>query len=335
MGTGPVLTAQTAVPLSLCAAALWGSWMVSVKHLGGYPLDGFIVTLYSTSLIFVWGLALVLQPGALLHTLRETGSREPVRLLGVLVGGIAYVAGMRLTLVVLSTIGLSLAQPIQSSISIMAGTFIAAMVGGVREGVSLGRIMVAGAVLTCAVIVTMLAAWYRTQSDTAAPIMGVAQSMGDVWRALPLILLASLLSPAYPWALALGLHSPTQSHGIPILPFMAVLATGAFIGALLTSGVSLTRHRQWHCVLSAPFRVHRWGIGSGVFHYGGNIIHGVASSVLTASVAWPLGLSSAFWTQLWGLLHGEFKGSSAKAYIALSAALLLYCIGVSVIVTTL
>jgi hypothetical protein len=111
--------------------------------------------------------------------------------------------------------------------------------------------------------------------------------------------------------------------------------TGAFGGVLVMCGIRLARRGQLRQVMRAPFRLKRWGIGSGIFHFGGNIIHSVGAASLTASIAFPLGLSASFWTQLWGLLHGEFKGSSRISQVSLGIGMALYCLGVGLIVTTL
>lgn len=329
------VSTQLAVLLSLLAASLWGTWMVSLKYIGDFPLDGFIVTLYASSFVFVWGVSLIVERGGLLKTLANATRDDPLRVLGVLAGGIAFAVGMGVTLGVLSRIGLSVAQPIQSSVSIMLGTLITVVVGGVPEGVSLARLLFAVSILTGAVIVTMLAAWLRAQAWRQTETLGVSDSMRHLWRSLPMIVLASLLTSAYPWALSIGLRSPTQTEGLDILPYMALLATGALAGSLFVNGVNLSRRHQWRQVIGAPFRIRRWGMMSGVFHFGGNIIHSIGTASLSASIAYPLGLSAAFWTLLWGLLHGEFRGASTRAYMALGTAMTLYCVGVSVIISTL
>ncbi|MBA3276210.1 MAG: hypothetical protein H0T72_10470 [Chloroflexia bacterium] len=329
------VSTELAVLLTLLAASMWGTWMVSLKYIGDFPLDGFVVTLYTSSFIFVWGVALIVERGDLLKTLANAARGEPARVLGVLAGGIAFAVGMGVTLTVLSRIGLSVAQPIQSSVSIMLGTAITVVVGGVPDGVSLARLLIAVAILTGAVIVTMLAAWFRAQAWRQTETPDVVDSMKHLWRSLPLIVLASLLSAAYPWALSIGLKSPTQSEGFDVLPYMVLLVTGALMGSLLINGITLTRRRQWRQVLEAPFRIRRWGMMSGVFHFGGNIIHSVGTASLSASIAYPLGLSAAFWTLLWALLHGEFKGASMRAHVALATAMDLYCTGVAIIISTL
>jgi hypothetical protein len=107
---------------------------------------------------------------------------------------------------------------------------------------------------------------------------------------------------------------------------MAMLVTGAFVGSMLLSGGILTYKKQWSIVFKAPFSIHRWGIISGLAHYGGNIIHTYATAFLSSAVTWPLSITMGLWTQMWGLVFGEFKGSPRKAYAFLFLAIALYII---------
>ena len=86
-----------------------------------------------------------------------------------------------------------------------------------------------------------------------------------------------------------------------------------FLGALLTSGLLLTVRRQWNYVFRASLRIHAFGIISGLFHYGGNIIHTIGTTALSPVISWPLGVTMGLWTQFWGLVYGEFKGASRRA----------------------
>lgn len=336
MNFNPDLPTGTAIAMSLLAASMWGSWFISLKYLGDYPLDGYIATLFTTSVLFVWGIGFVLDGRALSDNIGDVLANDPTRVLATLAGGIVYVLGMRFSLVVLRNIGLSLTQPIQSSVMILVGTLVSALVGGMPEGVSLGRILLACVVLTSAVSAAMLAGRFRSRAlETSHEVSGMRVTMHDMWRSLGLILMGSILITAYPLALSFGLRSSTHPQGLAVLPFMALLATGAFIGAMISSGVSLTRRRQWRYVLNRSMSIHKFGIGSGLFHYGGNIIHTFATAHLSSAVSWPLGVSSGLWTQLWGLAYGEFKGSPRRAYVALFVAIVLYLIGVAIIAGTL
>jgi hypothetical protein len=135
------------------------------------------------------------------------------------------------------------------------------------------------------------------------------------------------LLQAYTYAISYGLKSVSQPHGMAVMPFMATLVSGAFLGALLSSGLALTIQHQWSAAIHAPFSVHKFGILSGLAHYGGNIIHTFATVVLSSVVSWPLGVTMGLWTQFWGLVYGEFKGSPRKVYLALFSGIGLYLAG--------
>ena len=332
MNFSPELSKEAAILVSLLAASMWGSWFVSLKYIGKYPLDGFFMTLFTTSIIFVWGVGFLVDRGALLGNIISVLGNDPSRVVATLVCGVFYVVGMRFSLTVLSRIGLALAQPIQSSIGILIGTTITTLIGGLPRGVSIWRILLAALILIGAVIATMFAAEWRRQNESSNPGSGgMIVTRKDMQRAIGLIVIASFFSPAYPFALSYGLRSTTHPEGLAVLPFMALLATGAFIGCSLTCGVNLTRTHQWGVVRGAGFRIHKWGIGSGLFHYGGNIIHTFATAFLSSAISWPLGITAGLWTQVWGLVYGEFKGSPTKAYLALFAAFGFYIVGAYVI----
>jgi hypothetical protein len=332
MNFNPELSTNIAIFMSLLAAFMWGSWFVSLKYLGNYPLSGFYITLFTTSIILVWGVALILDGPALFNNLSGVWNTDPSRILLTLLCGVLYVVGMRIGLIVLKTIGLSLSQPIQSSINVMVGTAVSALVGGVPQNVSIGWIAVAVLFLLGAVAASMLAGRWRTQSVShELNPGGLSYSSRDLWRSLGLLVFSSLFIPAYTFGLSYGLKSVSQPNGMAVMPFMTMLASGAFIGACLTSGLELTLKKQWHLVWNAGFKIHRWGIISGLAHYGGNIIHTFATAFLSSVVSWPLGVTSGLWTQAWGLIYGEFKGSSRRTYIALFTGLGLYLVGAYII----
>jgi hypothetical protein len=325
----PQLAANTAIFASLFAAFLWGTWFISLKYLGDYPVDGFYVTLFATSLIFVWSVGLLLDRGALFENIGRVFSEDPSRIYVTILCGVLYVTGIRLSLTVMQWIGLSLSQPIQSSINVLGGTFLSALVGGVPEGVSPVWITLACLLLLGAVIVSLQAG--RIRSEAAQSIQTLRLSPGNMRRALLLAAGAALFIQAYTLGLSYGLKSITQPNGLAVLPFMSLLASGAFAGALLTSGIILTRQRLWTRVLRAPFSIHKFGMLSALAHYGGNIIHTQATVFLSSVISWPLGLTSGLWTQFWGLAYGEFRGASHKAYALLFAGIVLYLAGAALI----
>ena len=98
MNFDPQLSTNTATILALTAAFMWGTWFISLKYLGDYPLDGYYVTLFSTSFVFVWTVGFLIDRGALLGNIADVFNRDPSRVLVTYVCGIIYVFGMRFSL---------------------------------------------------------------------------------------------------------------------------------------------------------------------------------------------------------------------------------------------
>jgi hypothetical protein len=331
----PDLSNNAAIFMVFLAASMWGTWFISLKYLGDYPIDGYFVTLFTTSVIFVWIVGFVLDGSALIQNIREVYAVDPSRVIVTLMGGVSYVLGMRITLQVFSTIGLALAQPIKSSIGVIVGTTIAIVVGGVPEGYPLGLIYLASLILLGAIFASMLAGRIRIRGQESAIEKSDLQfTVKDVWRSIGLVFVTSFLSLGYTFGLSYGLRSITQPNGLAVLPYMGLLSLGAFIGSMLASGSILTMRKQWSRVFNAPFSIHKFGIWSGLFHYGGNIIHTYSSAFLSTAVTFPLGLTSGLWTQLWGIVYGEFKGSPRVVYLVLFVAISLYIFGAYLIAST-
>lgn len=327
MNFQPELTTGAAVIMSLTAAFLWGTWFISLKYLKNYPIDGFYMTLFATSLVFVWGVAGILEGSNLWRHILTVWAQDASRVWITLLCGMLYVFGMRLSLVVLSKIGLLLAQPIQASINILAGTAVSALVGGMPENLSVGRLAASTLFLLAAVGASMVAGNWKSRDQQVENRSTVQFTPSELWKSLGLMAVAAAFTPSYTMALSYGLKSVTQPAGLAVLPFMALLASGAFVGALLSSGIPLTVRKEWGTVLRAPLSVHKFGILSGLAHYGGNMLHTFGTAFLSAAISWPLGVTANLWTQLWGLAYGEFRGASRRVYAALAGAILFYLIG--------
>jgi hypothetical protein len=149
----------------------------------------------------------------------------------------------------------------------------------------------------------------------------------NMWKAVAVLVASAALIPAYSLAISFGLRSVSHPQGLAVLPFMALLASGAFIGALLSSGGVLTQRRQWGRIFHARPRYLLYGLLAALAHYGGNIIHTFATARLSSVISWPLGFTSGLWTQMWGLVYGEFRGAPKKAYLWLAAGVILYALG--------
>lgn len=332
MNFDPSIPNGVAIFMGLLAASWWGTWFIAIKYLGDYPLEAFYVTLFSGSMVLVWGVGFILDKGALLQNMRNVWQVDPSRLYITFLCGVLYVTGIQISLRVVRLIGLSITSPIQSSINVVFGTLVTALVGGVPEYLTPLRVTLAGVFLLAAVLLTMYAGRIRNRAQIKARLdTGLSKDPKVLFRSVFMLIVGSAFIPAYSFAISYGLKSITQKNGMAVMPFMAILCTGAFVGAMLTCGVILTFRRQWYVIWENGFKIHKLGLLSGGAHYGGNIIHTFATRNLSAVVSWPLGLSGSLWTQIWGLVYGEFKGAPKIGYVMLILGFLSYIIGVFII----
>lgn len=332
MNFDPIIPSGIAIVMGLLAASMWGTWFISMKYLGKYPLEAFYITLFTTSMILVWGIGFILDGPALFRNLGEVWQVDKSRLIVTFICGMLYVAGMQFSLRVIKLIGLSLSQPLSASISLIGGTLLSGLIGGVPEGLGLWRIVVTAVFLMAAIFLTMKAGNTRNKAQNEKQVdTGLSRDPKAIRLAVFLLIIGAVFTPAYSTALSYGLKSITQPNGMAVMPFMTILCSGAFTGAWLICGITLTVRKQWHVFWTNGFYIHKFGILSGLAHYGGNIIHTFATRNLSSVVSWPLGITAGLWTQMWGLVYGEFKGSPRRTYVYLFSGILCYLIGAFVI----
>lgn len=314
MNFDPNISTSLAIGLGLIAATLWGAWFIALKMFGDYPLEAFFLTLFGTTLVIVWGLGIIIEGQALFQTITQVWQTVPSRIYVTFICGILYVAGILLTLRVFRILGLAIAQYISSSIIVVGGTAIAAFVVGIPQNLTPIRIILSILFLLEAVLLSMRAGRIRNAVQKAGNIEnGLSRNPQEIKRAIILLVIASLLIPGYKTELSYGLQSITQPNGLAVFLFLANLFSCAFLSALLICGIPLTIRKQWHVFTVYNFSIHRLGLFSGFAHYGGNIFHTFATRNLSSVVSWPLGFTSGLWTQIWGLVFGEFKNSPLKA----------------------
>ncbi len=314
-------------------AFLWGSWAVVLKRLDGYPLDAFFLGLYISSFVFVWLLALAVLGQDLFREIAEAWRERAAGIIVALIAGGTFVIGVRITLTVFTSVGLSVTAPIQTFMSLILGTSLAAIVGGTPAALSNFDLMVTCLLLFAAAMATV---WARIFRDRSLVSRATPQLRGDVAETSKRLIvknmvfvgLASAIISAYPLGLAYSLRVPGRDYGLTPLACMIVFVTGSLVGALLTSGAVLTRRRHWSLFRDAGWRMHRYSIIAAGCHYGGNIINAFASGALTAAVSWPLGTTAQLWTYVWGLATGEFKGAPRKSYLLIACGGALYVFGI-------
>ncbi len=327
------MTQEVAIVSALFNAFLWGSWTVVLKKLDTYPLDAFFLGLYIFSFVFVWIIALVIMGEELFKEMGQVWRYRPAVIIVALVAGGTFVVGVRITLTVLTAVGLSVTAPIQTFMSLILGTSLAALVGGTPATLAPPDLMVACLLLFAAAMATVRARIVRDRSlfETAASELrdiAAATSRRLIARNILLVAPASAIITAYPLGLAYSLRTPANDYGLTPLACVAAFATGSLIGALLTSGAVLTIRRQWSLLRRAGWAMHRYSLIAAGAHYGGNIINAFATGALTAAVSWPIGTTSHLWTYFWGLATGEFKGAPRKSYLLIATGALLYLAGI-------
>ena len=323
------LTTTASIGAVMLASLMWGSWFVCLKHLRGYPLDAFFLTMMAVSLILVWTLALTLEGSALPDNMAAVFRQEPSRVVAPFICGFLFALGMRLSLRVQTMIGLALTQPMQLSVIILVGTWLSGVLGGLPEGIQIGDLVAACLLLIGAVVFGMLAAVFRNhgQSIHGPGKGGDGAARGTTLQAVMLATAAGTLIPAYAAGLSHGLGTVLRPHGLTVLGCMTLLVSGGFLAALMSSGRALRNEGLWHVLATARPSTHGLGAMAGLCHYGGNVIYAFASVHISTVVAWPLGLTSGLWTELWGLAYGEFRGAPRRAYVCLFAAMGLYLAG--------
>ena len=331
MAFDPEMSQSAAIIVALGAAFLWGVWPVILKYVGHTPVEYFYMIIYSSSVIFIWVAGFALNGGMLLGNIREVSSIAPTKVVAAFLTGLVYVFASMLSMTVMQSIGLALAQPITSSINVLFGTGISFFLGGVPEGMTIWRILIACAFLVAAVFLTSLAGRARLDARLSAD-QSHDTGMGEITgRILGMTALGALGGVFYSTGVAFSLKSTTQPVGLAVMPFLCLLISGAWIGAMLICSYLMTKKRAWSMVKLVKPRLYGMITLASVVHYSGNIMHAYATRALSAVVSWPLGITSSLWTQIWGLVYGEFKNAPAKAYRLLVAGVACYLLGSAVI----
>jgi hypothetical protein len=329
------MTQESALLFGLFSAFMWGSWAITLTRLKDYPLDAFFLTLYVASFAVVWTIALLSLGRGVFTEIGDAWSVQPSIILLTLAAGALYILGVRISLTVFTSIGLTLTAPLQTTMNLGLGTFIAAWIGGVPAGISPIDLSVVCLIFLAASLAAIWAGVIRDKAlaggSTVSANPGTRLGRAVIIRNILLTALSSVLITAYPLGLSYGLRSPQRTVGLNPLPYMALLVTGSLVSAVVVSVTFLTLHRDWPKVFRAKLTVHRYALISAGAHYGGNIIHTFATGALTAAVAWPLGTTAALWTYLWGLWSGEFKGVPRGAWTLIAASMLFCLIGIFVL----
>lgn len=326
------LSSGAAIAIIIFVTFLWGSWFQVVKHTGKYPIYVFMNWLYFFSVFIVWGSILSLQKTMIPNGVWNEIFGDLPRTAIVLICGAMYAIGMQVQLTVVGRIGLILSTSISATCTILMGTLVSAIFGGLPEGVSIFTILTAALLLILATVVCQMAGVMRDKDVGKAD---ETQKSAINKKDLFLLLLSCLVfAPFYSLATSVGLRSDLRPDGFSSLTCMGVLVIGAFIGTAIFSAVRLTREKKWRIFLH-PDRgmkvILPMALIAACCHFGGNILHAIAAPVVSVVIATPLGYSFSMWSYIWGLAYKEFKGAKKKTYLTLAFGILLFIAGVVVL----
>lgn len=321
------MTAQLAIAGIIFVTFLWGSWFQTVKHLGNFPVHAFISVMYGISVIIVWAAIGLLGKQMIPSGIFSEISSSPGLTLAILGCGIVFGIAMQMHLTVVKRIGLILSTSVSATCAILGGTIISVLFAGIPEGVSVVSLFVASVLLILATITCQYAGICRDREKKK--VDEKKQSRGQDILLLAFINL--ILMSSYPLANSIGLRSALNPDGFSSLTCMGILVIGAFAGSSLFTVILLCWEKESVAEIMAMIPLGKLFVLAAIAafcHFGGNVLHAIFAPVVSVAIATVIGNSYHCWSYIWGLIYGEFKGTSKKTYGILFGGILLFVAGV-------
>ncbi len=321
------MTVQLAIAGIIFVTFLWGSWFQTVKHLGNFPVHAFISVMYGISVIIVWAAIGLLGKQMIPSGIFSEISSSPGLTLAILGCGIVFGIAMQMHLTVVKRIGLILSTSVSATCAILGGTIISVLFAGIPEGVSVVSLFVASVLLILATITCQYAGIFRDREKKK--VDEKKQSRGQDILLLAFINL--ILMSSYPLANSIGLRSALNPDGFSSLTCMGILVIGAFAGSSLFTVILLCWEKESVAEIMAMIPLGKLFVLAAIAafcHFGGNVLHAIFAPVVSVAIATVIGNSYHCWSYIWGLIYGEFKGTSKKTYAILFGGILLFVAGV-------
>ena len=250
----------------------------------------------------------------------------------VFICGCVYAIGMQIHLSAASRVGLILSSSITSTGSVLCGVILSAFLGGVPAGASIVMILFSAVLLIAGTIVCQVAGKMRDDDKKIAQSTNKAKAR--VRDILLLVLVAVVLQPFFSIASSVGLKTDLRPNGFSAFTCMGILCLGAFVGTAIFSLIMITKDHLWDKVFHPTVKMSMiigMAIISAFCHFGGNLLHAVASPVVSVVIATGIGYSNGIWSYLWGMIYGEFSGSRKKTLFVLGSGMALYIAGVVIL----
>lgn len=326
------LTVGGGIFLTLLATFLFAFWYQALKHLGTYPLAGFVMWLYISSFLTILIACQVLgrhdMPNGLLAELSGKGWSAA----GVCLGGACMTYGLIISLIHMKEYGMIANQAISGTVGAIFGLALTFVVGGLSKDVSITLVLLSAAVLIGASAVLQYSSMIKDGMIREQKQEETKGKMASLKKQNRMLIASNLLMLGYSVAYMLGTRSELHPNGFPALLCVLLLSIGSLGAALSYAAVSLTRHRQWSVAVLPPGKLPvLLALGAGICHYGGNLMQIYSLPLLSAPVSNLLLKTSSLWTYLWGVVYGEYKGAILKSKLYLAAGIAFYAVGIVIL----
>ncbi|MFW5992177.1 MAG: hypothetical protein ACOCQN_03200 [Halanaerobiaceae bacterium] len=329
------MSVEIAISFILFASFMWGSWLQFVKFIKKWTINEFMVILYSFSLVFTWVILGLGNGAGAYGELFVYLGEHPQLLLFPLVGGFLYTTGMWFNLSAVDIAGLTLTFIIFSAIATIFGTALSIMGGGLPPGTSLLPVLFGALLMVGAVGLSSKAGDLRDkEKDVSRTEKEIEINRAKIIKVIKYAVVSGLFVSSFPYFMTLSLKSSYKSVGLDAYQYMALLAIGSMIAISVLCIRPIIKTRKFKRMFAVPWSYFGMAVLSGVAHYGGNIMNAMAAPVVGLAISWPLAQTMALWGTFWGLVHGEFKGSSRRVYLLIFSAIALFVVGTYILSRT-
>lgn len=317
----------------LTASLMWGSWFQFVRRIGNWPVPSFLLWLYTTSFVIIWGAVFALQKWFIPEGIIQAIKAAPGLCIFVIVCGALSAVSMQLHMTVVNKAGLIFSTSVSAMFSIPYSFVISSYFGGIPDTLSLPLLFLGVALVFAAGLLCQYSTRLRDRDR------GIRYEKGDRSRLKYMVMILICVfcfGPAYTLAMSIGTRTSLRPDGLPPVLLIGMLSTGGFLGTWIISGIRLTKNHLWgETVAFRNRRYISYACISGLFHYGGNMIHTIAIPALSMVIAWPLGNLASFWQYLWGVAQGEYKGAARTARVIFAAGAACYILALVILTAAL
>ncbi|MGI5888528.1 MAG: hypothetical protein ACOX6J_04025 [Oscillospiraceae bacterium] len=318
-----------AIFLTLFAAALWGSWMQVVKHIGNYPIMGLGFFLYFFSFILVWAVTLILKPVLLEGTIWSYVSEDWNTSLTILAGGAMMAMGLYFSLKAMNRAGMLLSTALSGTLQTILGLITSIYEEGMPQSEHALLLLISCAVIMIlAGFVCNYASVLRDRDYAEKQGLKAPEKKTVTFRIVMYLILAAVFTNGW----SIGTATGTARNFPPIIT-CALMATGSFIGMTVVAFISFTVKHQWRevfCVGTSKKPI-VLGLIAAACHYGGNLISIYSMPEISATLSFLFGKSSSVWSYFWGIYYKEFAGVKKRTVAVLVVGIALYFVGLALL----